>query len=255
MPRFLNGAVFWVSERGLTVLAIAVAVVVAGYGAYFYVDQYRPFGPGDSTLSSLRGAVEKRPADVMGRIRLATGYIDAGMYDAAEAEFLELLKADAGFSTAVTGLGLVYFKQGKYPQALEQFDEIIRAQEGTKYAELSADLNNAYYYTGVIFMKTGRLNESEQRLRGAILTNPADGEARMYLGWVMCQLGRCQEGLSETNFAVLFDPENPEPHYYQGLVLEKMGQKADAATELSLALKYRSDFAEASEALRRVKGG
>lgn len=50
-------------------------------------------------------------------------------------------------------------------------------------------------------------------------------------------------------------PEEAEYHYFYALGLEKKGNLADAQTELRLALKYRSDFPESAQALRRLMSG
>jgi tetratricopeptide (TPR) repeat protein len=245
------------SQRVLLMLAAAVAVVVVGYGSFYFLDEYQPFSTlrEDSTVQALRQAIEKNPGDLSSRIRLAALYLDKGEVEAAQAEFQEILKAQPDQTIALTGLGLVYFQQGQRDAALEQFDKVIQILEGQKYAHFTPDLNNAYYYSGLIHLHEGRYQEAESFLRKAVATNSADADAHMYLGWALCQQGRCEEALPELTKATQFVPEEAEPHYYRALVLEKLGNKEEAIQELELALKYRSNYPEATQALNRLREG
>lgn len=257
MYRIFQGMATLTSQRALTILGVATALVVVGYGLFYWLDQYRPLSAlgEDSTIVALRQAVERNPSDLSNRIKLAAFYLDKGQGEAAQAEFLEILRAKPDQTVAITGLGLAYFQQGQKAAALEQFQKVIQTQEGKKYSQFSPDLNNAYYYSGLIYLQEERFQEAEATLRKAVGTNGADADARMYLGWALCQLGRCQEALPEVTIATQFVPEEAEPHYYRGLVLERLGNKEDAVRELELALKYRSGYPEAAQALRRLKGG
>lgn len=244
----------WRSNYGLLGLALAATLLTAGYGFFSFADQYRQPKALDSAIVALRLAVEKDPTDVSTRIRLATAYLDSGQTAAARAEFEEILKAKPDFVMPITGIGLTYYREGKYNEALEQFDNVIGKLKSVRYAQYTADLNNALYFSGLILLHKGNLQGAEERLRAAVVTNNADGDAHMYLGWVLCQLGKCEEGLAETSLAMQFGPDSAEPHYYNALVLDRLGRKNEAIKELNSALKLRPDWREATEALQKMTG-
>jgi tetratricopeptide (TPR) repeat protein len=57
-----------------------------------------------------------------------------------------------------SNLGLVYYNQGKYPQAISEFEKVIRL-----------DPNNAmaYYNLGLVYKEQGKITESEAEFKKA----------------------------------------------------------------------------------------
>lgn len=236
--------------------SVSLVVAILGYGAYFYVDRYRPqlFTGEQQSIVSARQAVAQEPGNVAARFRLATLYIDNNMLDEAMAETEEVLKVYPNHSRALTIQGVAYLRKGDQDSALEQFERVIELHSKVKFGAFSQDLNNSTFFAGAILLEKGEYAKAAEDFRRALIFDNADADAHAGLGRALYEQGQYEEALAELTLASSFLPDEAEYHYYRALALEKTGNIEGAEEELELALKCRDGYTEASEALKRIRG-
>ncbi|MEB2313024.1 MAG: tetratricopeptide repeat protein [Polyangiaceae bacterium] len=146
-------------------------------------------------------------------------------------------------------LGVVYFRLGLYPRAIQIFEELARSCP----SEITPKVNLALSY-----LKTGQLAQSRELLEEVIRIEPAHKRAWGYLGLVFERLGdrakaqasferAGQEQMARRMAAPLADESSPaslieEPPHERALVRE-------AAADAALALERGADaFTAATDA-------
>lgn len=132
--------------------------------------------------------------------------------DEAEKEYLEMVKADATFSTV---LGTFYQNQKKFDKAFALFDDLLKKNP--------QDMNTVYQLGKTSAMSGQRLDDGE-------------GYLLRYLDFIP---GPTQASHAGANMRL-------------GQILEKKGKKAEAKAKYQVALKLDGNLQEAKEGLDRV---
>ncbi len=243
-------------DRLIKWVLVLLVVSVVSYGLYYYLDIYRPhFGPAEEqSIASARQTVELSPQNIAARNQLAILYIDNKNYDAAIAEMDEVLKAVPGHSRALTIQGLAFLRKGDPDSALERFEKVIDATASVKYGDYSQDLNNSAYFGGTILFDRGQFDKAAKYFQRSLVLDSSDADAHMYLGRSLYEQGQYDGAVSELGIASSFMPEEAEYHYHYALALQNNGQVDQAKQELEQALKYKSNYKEAADALKQMVG-
>ena len=169
-------------------------------------------------------------------------------------------------------LGFAYFKEGQYALATEAYELFLEEQKreipGVFIAEASlsgiypsssveatvAQDYETYNILGTVYMKLGRLQDSQRAYEQAIHLAPKYGEAysnlaRLYVDGYQQKL-RLAETLAYT--AVALNPNVAAYHDTLGWILAKRGQMNRAIKTLERAINLQSDAVESHYHLAQV---
>ena len=152
--------------------ALRAAAQVLKGDIYSFGQQYPPAitaYQAAARTSRRRGAAET-DYDQQARYGLGYAYYNTKDYDRARQQFQAWLSdsdakpADANYYDVTLRLGDVAYLAKQYPQALEQYEKVIRAN--------AADKDYAYYQKSVVLGLLGRRDEAASTLSTLLKTNP-----------------------------------------------------------------------------------
>jgi tetratricopeptide (TPR) repeat protein len=185
----------------------------------------------DEAIDAMRAAVRIDPRDERPRIDLADALVASGRLEEAARELTETLTVFQASGRARYLLGLVYQRQGRYPQAREQ---LARAASMKPLLGLNS-----------IFQTIGALARSQQEYEAAIEAFssrvdlvPNDPHAHLELGDLFVRQGRHDEALAEFTASLMLDRRRPEVYTSIAQVHLREGrfEKASEAARQALAL-------------------
>lgn len=108
-------------------------------------------------------------------------------YKEAEKSYQQALQKDKGSYKATFNLGDAYYKQGKYEDAAQQFQDL------THRATSADTLSKAYHNLGNALLKSKKYEESANAYKNALKNNPNDDETRYNLAYAQQMLKQQQE--------------------------------------------------------------
>jgi tetratricopeptide (TPR) repeat protein/2-polyprenyl-3-methyl-5-hydroxy-6-metoxy-1,4-benzoquinol methylase len=98
---------------------------------------------------------------------------------------------------------------------------------------------------GVLFLQTGRVQESLIANQRAVAISPNDGEAYRNLGNTLKELGRLEDAEISYTKAIAINPEYAEAHNNLGNTLKELDRLVNAETSYKKAIAINLDYAEA----------
>ena len=113
-------------------------------------------------------------------------------------------------------LGDIFVRQGRYPEAIGQFNEALRANPN--YAEAHANL-------GAVFIFQGRYPEAIAEYSEALRIKPRYSEARYCLGVISIFQGKYQEAIAQLTEALRINPDYTLAHYSLGTAYLSVGNR------------------------------
>ncbi|HZE12504.1 MAG TPA: tetratricopeptide repeat protein [Chthoniobacterales bacterium] len=175
-------------------------------------------------------------------------------------------------------LGCVLGQTGRYQEALEHFDVLLRVQpdsvdgllskgaallalgrrsEGSSYlaraTEVAPDSLDAHSRYAMALIEQGNASAALAEFRRARELAPADVAARTNLGVMLSRLDRMREAEIELTEAVRLDPANAEAQSGLGLVLLATGRARESVPHLLRALELKPDISGVRQNLERAE--
>jgi tetratricopeptide (TPR) repeat protein len=197
---------------------------------------------------------------------------------AAERHFREALKLRPEFAQAHYNLGTVLAREGRIPEAIDEFNAALRDQP--EYPEASNNLGNllcatghleegiqqlenairarplyprAHYDLANALVQAGRVEDAVGHYETALKLQPAFSEADNNLGMVLCRTGRMAEGIEHIRSALRARPDFPQAHFALGAALLQTGRKAEAEAEYEQVLVLRPNDPAAERMLEMIR--
>lgn len=190
----------------------------------------------EKQLSSVDSSVAAQCGSGLGRL-LAGGYWHLGfvrtqessheadgrrrteLLDEAGEHFKQAIRLKEDYAIAYSQLGLVYSRQGKYDDAVRQYNSaLIHTKDESDKRQLRGSIKNAYLLKGVAEEKQGKYDDAIESYAKAILhaTEEADKALLHHkIGLVYVTLRRFDDAFGNMQEAVKRDPKNPS--FYEGL--------------------------------------
>ncbi len=143
-------------------------------------------------------------------------------------------------------LGVEALRQGRYPDALKEFDASLAQDDGFAEAWRGRAL--------VLDLGFGRAQEAEKDYRRAIELRKGFSEAHNDLGQLLARSGRYPEALAEFD-AALDNMLYKEPYLARcnkALVLYRMGRREEGVAELRATLQVAPTFCKGRRELGRI---
>lgn len=125
--------------------------------------------------------------------------------------------------------GLRSQREGRYAQAIEEYEKAIAADPGNL---------EAYNNLGVLFKETGRVDLAADALQRALALDPKYEKALNNLGVVRYLKGQYEEAISLFKRAIIINPDNLESYTNLGIIyfLAERLEEARGAFERALQL-------------------
>ncbi|MCD1261044.1 tetratricopeptide repeat protein [Paenibacillus athensensis] len=139
-------------------------------------------------------------------------------------------------------LGWTYYEQGKYEQALEQFDQAYKAGQS---ADAKYGIANAY-------MGLQRYAEAEKLLADLVETSPDNDAVLHDLGVAEREQGQYADAESHFKRALELNYLSADLYYDAGLLYEKMNKPQQAIAHYEKCVDFVPDYAEARAGLKRL---
>ncbi len=197
-------------------------------------------------IKYLQSAAERRPSDMHPRYLLALAYSSKKEFEksAAEYEFiLKNLSSNDPENASIYGyLGQLYYSQGKYLKAIEQFNKM-----------LAIEPNNAdvLYLLGSLYLETEDRGKAIDTFKKAIKSDPLHEGSLNSLGYMYAEEGiHLDEALDMVKRAVELSPNNGAyldslgwVYYKKGLYHQALESllKADSVIKDSVVFEHLGD--------------
>ncbi len=138
-------------------------------------------------------------------------------YSGAIEKFKAALKVRPGAPEALNNLGVIYHVAGRYREAVETMEEVVRK---------SPQLFPAHLILGLDLVRLNRAGDALPHLRTALDLSPGNPEAALGLAAAYVALGRFQEAADAYEAQTRTDPKGVEAWYGLGLCYERMAEAA-----------------------------
>lgn len=146
-------------------------------------------------------------------------------------------------------LGTALYLQGRVPEAVAQFEEVIRLAPAQGQDEPTA---KAYYSLGVLEASAGPTREAIAHLTRAVQYSPTYLEAQLALGNVLRGAGRVEESLEPYRAAVEANSRAAEARFGYAMALVSLKRWQEARTVLEESRRVLPDRQDLTHALARL---
>jgi len=201
-------------------------------GAYYLrMDEFN-----QATLQ-LKAVTHYSPKVSQAHYLLALIYSSEHKFNLAASEYETILKNatldDPSNTDVYMYLGQLYYAQGKYPKAIEQFSKILNLDPAN---------TSALYLLGSVYADTNDHSKAIELFRKAVLIEPENSEALNSLGYTYAEDGvHLDEAIRMVRKAIEIDPSNGAYYDSLGWALYKKGAYTEALLTLQKAESYIKD--------------
>jgi len=144
---------------------------------------------------------------------------------------------------SLLGLGYAYQQDGKYQEALSQYNAVLEQDAGNLAA---------MYNKGVVLLQLGDAAQAEETLWEVLKAAPDHALAAKTLGQLYVDQKHYKSTLVAVDPVIEVRPELADLQYLSGFANEQLGNKDIAIERYRAALKYSPDLLEARDGLRRL---
>lgn len=134
----------------------------------------------------------------------------------------EIVKKTPSSAEAHFQLGIWYYEEGRFADALEKFKKTLSLDPGSFKALANASL---------ALSDLGRSSEALALFEDFVAKNPKDASAIAYYGEALWGAGRKSEALDNYRKALSIDAKCPEAHFNMGAAFAEMGIFREAIRE------------------------
>jgi tetratricopeptide (TPR) repeat protein len=236
------------------VLAIGIPLIAVIY----FFDQYRDPGPSlsDRAIQAAEEAVRQNPNSINVRFTLAELYAGQARYPEAIVQYDEILKVQPDATGALLARGKAQVGLGKPDAAAADFQKVIDGLKNGEMAHVDQQLEAAYYNLGAVELKRGRSKEAVDLLARAVNINRTDADALYLLGTALIQSGDAETGIEALNRSIELVPTgwcDPYSELAQAYAAQKDTAGAQYATGMVASCQGRP--AEAKAQLEPLTAG
>lgn len=227
------------------VLANKPRKYVATQVQYYLSSALAMAGETDAALDAIRVVVAENPDTPRYESRVAWILFHGGRFDAAQAEYEQLLKKHGDKQSAEVrqllrsarmALSNIALEQNNFPQAVEWLEQVL-----DEYPEDAGALNDL----GYLWAERGlHLERALRMTQQAVALEPTNHAYRDSLGWAYFQLGRYEEAVKELTAATTGNTDGPD-----GVLLDHLG---DALSKVGKPTAARQAWQRALAAFEKA---
>ena len=177
------------------------------------------------------------PRHALAHASLAQIYQDQAAHKRAVMYFRRATELGRQNPDVLNGLGLSLYKLGKYPPALEAFNDAI---------SLNPEMAEAHNNLGNLLRTMERPDAAEQHYLRCLEVQPDFVRALNNLGVLYQSQQRLEMALNHFNAALKINPDYAEAHNNLGAVLLDQADLDGALSEFKLAIKLQPGFVQAT---------
>lgn len=179
-----------------------------------------------NTETLFANAVTKTEGNAIAHNNLGTALLKQGRFADALPQFEAAVAADPKYDDARAGLGGALIGVGRVPDAEREFRRVL--QSNPRHAAARNDLAG-------ILSRTGREAEAVQQYEEALRLDPKQYDAHMSYGALLSRMNRNDEAMRHFAAAADVRPSSPEPHIYLALIYAQSNRFAEAMAEAQRA--------------------
>ena len=169
---------------------------------------------------------------------------DEGRFDEAVAQFEEAVRINPGYWYAHSNLGVELRRQGRVGEAIAEYSAALRAKPD--FAEARVNLGNA-------LTAVNRYREAIAQYEEVLRANPDSAPAHNALGATLATEGRLDEALPQFGEAIRINPDSPDAYNNLALAFARQGRVAEATREFSEVLRRWPDHPVARRMLDELQ--
>ena len=163
---------------------------------------------------------------------LGMAYYEQGKYDEAVAEFQAAIELEPDDAEAHRNLGTAYLEQGELEEAVASYGQAI---------ELDPDFGEAYGDLAGAYVNLGRLSEAIAAGEKAIELAPDYAMAYNNLGFAYYTQGMLDEAIAEYQEAIRINPDFDKAHDNLGVAYMMQDQLDEAIAEFKEVIRINPD--------------
>ncbi|HEY4078570.1 MAG TPA: tetratricopeptide repeat protein [Rhizomicrobium sp.] len=207
-------------------------------------------------------------AELQALFRQALERQQRGDWDGAAAIYSQILTRQPASLPVLANLGFVFYQQGRFEEALNQYDNALALSPGSpdlllyqafSLRELERPLDalaafdraiargqtEGWTGRGVVLQKLRRFDEALESYHRALALEPRNAEALNNSGVIHCELGDPMTALAALDAALRLAPDSWQTHNNRGNALRDLGQPDAALESYDAALVRKPDYADA----------
>jgi tetratricopeptide (TPR) repeat protein len=231
-----------VSDKTMTRLLrlgfLVLGVGVLLFAGLYYQDQHVNAGPSmvDRQIAGAEAAVKTAPNNVETRLQLAAAYLQDKRSNDALAQYDEILKADNGNRSALLGRGGILIAKGDLTAAAASYHKITDVAAKGEFAGADPMAQEARYDLGSIAVKQGKAKEAITQLSAALKIDATDSDSLYLMGVAQLKAGAPKVAINALKKAILFVPTGwCEPYSQLALAYGKLGLAPQATYASGMA--------------------
>ncbi len=193
-------------------------------------------------------AEQKKQA--LGHYQLGASHLGENQLQPAFVEFQKAVEIDPANRDAQYALGHIYYMQGRYDQAKEKFQTVLRSKR---------DDSEAYNYLGQVEEKLGNIPDAikmyQQALKNPLYATPE--KPHYSLGVIYAKRRQSTDAIKEFREAIQINPDFPFAYLELGNLYADLGMTEDAINIYQQVAERYPSFIEANYrlALAYLKNG
>ena len=230
-------------------MALAAVLLLVLFATYYGYDRYfvQVPSPLDQAARKLEDQVRQSPNDADLRMQMGGTYAQQGRYDQAVAQYEEVLKVREDWTPALLALATVEQARGNDARAETLYRQVADQFKDSDFRYGSKDLQVVYFRLGVYAARAGRNDEAASWAQEALKVDETDSDALYLLGTSQETLGQLDDARDDLRKAVSFDPSFRDAWTALGRVSTAQGDQVWAVYSRGME-QYASGDAETAQA-------
>ena len=169
--------------------------------------------------------------------------IQAAYWRNSELLFRRAIAVTENNALAHNNLGLALDDQGRFAEAIEQFQIAL---------SVDPQYHAAHNNWGTALHQRGRHEEALVQFESALRIRPEDASAHVNRGLCLHTLGRYEDAAESYQDAIRHEPRNAHAHNNYGITLYRLRRYGEALEQFQLATKHNPDLANAHNNLGNI---
>lgn len=202
-----------------------------------------------NTLDDIIQSINSDPGKYSNYMDLIFYYKNNGQYDEAISVCDDILSddniPDPIYDTFIMYKGISLFYLNNFQDALNLFDESI-TKFNTQYSE-------PYFYSGVIFHKSGLFEDAVKYLDEAIKLDDTESRYFSYKGRAQMELKMYNEAIKDFTKAIILNQNEKVSFYNRGLCYYHLGFLENALMDFNKTLELDPSFEPAEDNIKVIK--
>jgi tetratricopeptide (TPR) repeat protein len=205
--------------------------------SYFMIEDYA------RASALLEQVLAARPDEVALYYPLALSMIKQGKTNVADGLIQKMLTNGNNSPQVHILMGQAYYSKNNPTKALEELQTA---------SNLDSKIPLAHFYSGVIYLKMGKLEEASREFESELMVSPTDVQTKYNLGYVSFARQQTKRGIALMREVLQARPDYGDAHFELGKALLQEGDVKGAIQSLEMAVKLEPEEARVHFQLGRA---